>query len=131
MSLDIKSGGVINYLSKPIYYPLHLIFKNIGIGISNTTVLVPLFIIYIILTNTKLSGVNVLYFIFLSILGVLSYILFDILMGLFTFWLQNSWGLSILKITIFSFFSGSILPLDFFPSGIKKIMEKEVSDLDY
>mgnify|MGYP000883426037 FL=1 len=122
MSMDMKSGNIINYLEKPMYYPYQVIYKNMGICISNVLILAPVFIIYMFISGTSLVGENVLWFIILSILGVITYILFDVLLGLLTFWTENSWGLTLLEGTIFMFFSGRMLPLDFFPEQLGRAL---------
>lgn len=123
ISLDMKSGDIINYLVKPIYYPYHVVYKNLGIVASNILVLVPIFTAYLFISNTSIIVENLIWFILLIIMGVLTYILFDTFMGLLTFWFENSWGLGILKQSIFAFFSGSMFPLDFLPKQLNNILK--------
>lgn len=123
MSLDMRSGNIINYLIKPTYYPYHVIYKNIGIAASNVLILAPVFIIYLSFSNTNITAENLFWFVLLAIMGVFTYILFDILMGLLTFWFENSWGLNIVKQSILTFFSGSMFPLDFLPKQLNDILK--------
>lgn len=62
ISQDIKSGNIIYYLIKPVFYPLYLFLKNCGLVLSNLLIIVPIYVIYLLINNISLDLVT--YFIF-------------------------------------------------------------------
>lgn len=70
---------------------------------------------------------NILTFLAFIVSVVLSYILsfyLNLIFGYLAFWLMNIWGFSILKGSIIKFFSGSLIPLSFFPDIVGDIFEQ-------
>lgn len=122
-SMEIQNGSIINTLSKPVYYPLVIFFKNIGIGMSNLLIVGPLIVIYFLSNGVSVFPIRIFYFLISGFLGFITYILIDIVFSLMTFWLVNSWGISLMKGAIYSIFTGSLLPLDLYPQGIRKYIE--------
>ncbi|WP_414713606.1 ABC transporter permease [Schnuerera sp.] len=121
MSMDIKSGNIAYTLLKPLDYQMQFIFKNIGIiipmsGISFFSVLI--FRIFVLQLE---APVNFIYFIISTFLSFLTVITFDFVLGMICFWTENSWGINAFKFAIISFFSGKLIPLDFFPGYLKHI----------
>ncbi len=123
VSREIKTGNIVNALSKPYNYPLSIFMKNLGIVFFNFLLLSPVFFIY----ATVFSSASIkewTLFLLSLILGSITYILFDINMALLTFWTESDWGISLLKNAIIFFFTGRLFPLDFLPSGIYHIFKK-------
>ncbi len=123
ISQEIKSGNIVNHLSKPYRYPLSILMKNMGILCINVMVLLPVFLLYGLLFLRGISAETVLWFLISASLGVMNYLLFDISMGLLTFWTENGWGISLLKHAVLFFFTGKLFPLDFFPAFVQKILQ--------
>lgn len=121
ISLDIKTGNIINNLIKPSNYPKQIIFKNIGIVLANIAVIAPIVAVFAIKLNVHIN-INLLYFLISAILGIVLYIMFDCLLGLLTFWTENSWGISLFKHAILQLFTGGLFPLNLFPEKIYKIV---------
>ena len=42
--------------------------------------------------------------------------------GVLCFYTSSGWGLNSLKVTLISFFSGTLLPLAFFPAGLREVL---------
>lgn len=123
VSREIKTGNIVNALSKPYNYPLSIFMKNLGIVCFNFLLLSPLFFIYAAVFSS-VSVKELSLFLMSAVLGIITYILFDINMALLTFWTESDWGISLLKNAILFFFTGRLFPLDFLPSGIYLIFRR-------
>lgn len=108
---DIRSGAVVNALVRPMDYGVQVLYKNIGIACVNALLYGPLVVLFVVLQN-KGDVLGATAFIVLAILGVLTAIQFDCLMGYLTFWTENSWGIALLKSGLFMFFTGRLFPVD-------------------
>ena len=70
---------------------------------------------------------NILMFLGFILSVIFSYLLsfyVNLIFGYLAFWLMNIWGFSILKTSIIKFFSGSLIPLAFFPEIVRNIFEQ-------
>ena len=123
VSKEIKTGNIVNVLSKPYNYPLSVFLKNLGIVCFNFLLLSPLFFIYAAVFSS-VSVKELSLFLLSVILGIITYILFDINMALLTFWTESDWGISLMKNAILFFFTGRLFPLDFLPSGIYSVFRR-------
>jgi ABC-2 type transport system permease protein len=68
------------------------------------------------------SGLGLILFPFSLILAFLISFCFDYFVGLSTFYTESIWGISITKEIILTVFSGALLPLQFFPDAVQKIL---------
>ena len=132
INTDIRKGTIGNYLIKPISYRGKFAATSFGS----------------LLTMTALFGVP-LYAAALGILGWLGFLprvtfpaffahlgLFLLaglcasllndtiayIFGVLCFYTTSSWGLNYLKTTMISFLSGALLPLAFFPAGLREVL---------
>ncbi|SDW61532.1 ABC transporter permease [Tepidimicrobium xylanilyticum] len=121
MSIDIRSGNIAYTLLKPLDYQMQFLFKNIGIIIPMSMISLFSVLLFRIFVLPLDGPVNFVYFIISIFLSALTVITFDFVLGVICFWTENSWGINTFKFTIISFFSGKLIPLDFFPEYLKYI----------
>ena len=129
VSDDVVKGTVAMNLIKPIDYRFSLIFK--GIGSSVYRFLVPGIFVWIgvelyscLVLHEPFTGiVNLVLYLCSAIFSFFIYVLFDFCFGMIAFYTTYMFGMNTIKNVMISFFSGQLIPLNFFPSCIKKIIE--------
>lgn len=124
ISEDIKSGNIIYLLLKPMDYQLQFICKQLGIFLYMLVIISIVFVTMYSLIVSLPIPMNPLYFLISLILGLLTVVSFDFLMGQFCFWTENSWGLTYFQFAIVELLSGTLIPLDFFPRGLQNLVIK-------
>ena len=123
LALEIRHGKISSYLIYPFnFWEFHtasfLSFQMVQISIALTTVII-------------LSSIQLMSFPPLSvlILGLFYCLLVSLLWfslqfftGILAFWLEETWMLRAFIQTIVTFLSGSIVPLEFFPSWLSSLL---------
>jgi len=119
----IKSGDIVNYLTRPVNFVKSLIFDSLGF------VLIRLCIFFILLILlTYISGLDFPNFFVLILFIIYGFLLFffytviDIIIGSLAFWLTEVWGIENSFNHIFWILSGRALPYSLFPSWFNIII---------
>jgi ABC-2 type transport system permease protein len=125
ISTQILQGTIATYLSKPVDYQLLVLFRSAGMMFSNVMLItVPtVLIVFGLLRMPGVVGINLL---FLPVSLALAYVLsfsFDYVVGLTSFYTESVWGLSMVKKIVIMVLSGMLIPLQFFPEGIRHVLE--------
>ena len=124
MSYEVVNGIIVMDLIKPIDIQLMKMFGAIGFVFYNfiTVTLPALFVIIFIFQ----PGVITVRSIALSIIPiVLAFFIsfnIDYVIGLTSFYTESIWGISIAKDTIVLLLSGALIPINFFPEILRKIV---------
>jgi len=124
MSFDIREGMIASYLIKPIDLQFYVLFTSLGFflmslsAITLPTILLLLFVFHIEIP----LGVGLAIFPLSLILAYLLSFCLDYFIGLLGFYTESVWGLSITKEIIVTVLSGALIPLQFFPDVIQKIL---------
>ncbi|MBR0205911.1 MAG: ABC-2 family transporter protein [Clostridia bacterium] len=129
---DIRKGTIGNYLIKPISYRGKFAATSFGSLLTMTLLFGIPFYAAALLT---LGGLGFLpdlsfpaFFVHLGLFlvaGLFASLLNDVIayiFGVFCFYTTASWGLNSLKETLISFLSGTLLPLAFFPAGLREVV---------
>ena len=133
INADIKKGTVGNYLIKPISYRGKFAATSLGNLLTMTLMFgVPMYTAALVTLGCMgfLPGLTFPAFfahlgLFL-IAGLCASLLNDTIayiFGVLCFYTSAGWGLNSLKTTIISFLSGTLLPLAFFPAGLREIVK--------
>ena len=129
---DIKKGTVGNYLIKPISYRGKFAAISLG-NLATMTVMFGLpFYTAALVTLRSLGFLPDMHFpaffahlgLFLAA-GLCASLLNDTIayiFGVLCFYTSSGWGLNSLKTTLISFLSGTLLPLAFFPTGLRELV---------
>ena len=132
INTDIRKGTVGNYLIKPISYRGKFAATNLGSLLTMTALFgVPLYAAALV-TLGELGFLPDLAFpaffahlgLFL-LAGLCAALLNDAvayIFGVLCFYTSSGWGLNSLKETLVSFLSGTLLPLAFFPAGLREAL---------
>jgi ABC-2 type transport system permease protein len=120
----VSSGDIIRFLTKPIDFPLQLFADASGSGITNSMMIaLPSFIVVYIISGAGLpSPAGILFFVISVAIGYLLNFFFDFLIGLTVFLTQSIGGVVMAKDTIVLFLSGAVVPLAFFPEGVRRVL---------
>lgn len=121
---EIREGNIATYLTKPIDYQVYNLFANLGsllvslVAISIPTALMLAFVFRV----TVPFGIGLFLFPVSLLLAFLISFSIDYAIGLMGFYSESVWGLSITKEIIVTVFSGALIPLQFFPEALQRIL---------
>lgn len=126
VSDEIRTGEINSIIIKPYEY-IRLKFISY---LADQTIIILIITVLLVLNLTCVSiflGVssliNLLLFIISIIMGMLILFHFAFFIGIVTFWWNEIKGLFYFQALILQFFSGSIIPLDWYPSYLKEIVK--------
>lgn len=119
---EINNGNLSNFLIKPINYFLYWFSKDMGDKAMNILFsILELAILFLLLHPTIFIQTNVLFillsFLF-SLIALLLYFFFNIILGLMGFWNSDVWAPRFIFIILLNFFAGSLFPLDILPKQV-------------
>ena len=121
---EIREGIIANYLTKPLDFQLYNLFANLGSLLMNlTAITLPTVILLAFVFKVKIAyGPGLFLFPVSLLLAFLISFSIDYFIGLMGFYSESVWGLSITKEIIVTVFSGALIPLQFFPAALQKIL---------
>jgi ABC-type uncharacterized transport system permease subunit len=121
----VRSGNVLRYLTQPIDFMSQFFAAALGDGIMNCVMIaLPSLIIAFLLSGSGLpSPANVLLFIPSVAIGFLLNFFIDFITGLSVFLSQSISGIYQAKETTIMVLSGALVPLAFYPPGVRGVLE--------
>lgn len=121
---EIREGAIATYLTKPIDYQVYALFANFGALLMNlTAITVPTALVMLFVFKVKVAfGPGLFLFPLSLLLAFLISFSIDYFVGLFGFYSESVWGLSITKEIIVTVISGALIPLQFFPDAIQRVL---------
>ena len=129
---DIRKGTIGNYLIKPISYRGKFAATSFGSLLMMTAMFGLPFYTAALVTLRSLGFLPDLtfpaFFAHLGLFllsGLCASLLNDVIayiFGVLCFYTTSAWGLNSLKATVISFLSGTLLPLAFFPAGLREVL---------
>lgn len=124
MSYDIREGNITNHLIKPLDYQLMTLFGCMGRMLINmAAITLPTLIMLLLVFRIPVAvGWGLLFFPLSLLMAFLVSFCFDYFVGLLTFYTESIWGISMVKEVIVTAFSGALVPLQFFPEAIQKVL---------
>jgi len=124
ISHEIEDGSIAVYLTKPIDYQFYALSISLGsmltnaVAISVPTVLLLVFVFKV----TFVFGPGLLIFPISILLAFLISYCFDYFTGLIMFYTESIWGVSVTKEIMITVFSGALIPLQFFPEAVQRVL---------
>ncbi len=121
----VTSGDILRYLTKPMDF-LTLFFSSaLGDGlVSCVTIGLPSLVLAFVFSGAGFPPLaNLLLFLPAVALGFLLNFLIDFLTGMSAFVVQSISGISNAKNTTILVLSGALVPLPFYPEGIRRVLE--------
>ncbi|NLO98100.1 MAG: ABC transporter permease [Peptococcaceae bacterium] len=120
----VRTGDIAFEMLRPYDYPLRMLFTDLGsISFHFVTAILPLYIVIFALfqPDIPLSASQWGLFILSAALGYLIRYSLELTFGLFTFWLIETGGVEDVFYFSISLFSGSVVPLWFFPDWLERL----------
>jgi ABC-2 type transport system permease protein len=124
MSFEIREGAIAMYLVKPIDMGLYMLAGSFGSVLLNTTIItIPTILMLLFVFKVQLvMGIGLYLFPISLLLAFLVSFHIDYFVGLICFYSESVWGISSTKEIIVTVFSGALIPLQFFPEAIQKVL---------
>lgn len=124
VSSEIRDGKISVYLTKPIDYQLYNLFATLGFASTSLiTVSLPTVVMLLLVFRIHIGvGIGFLFFPLSLVLAFFIGFNFDYAVGLTSFYTESIWGISTTKDIIISVLSGALLPLQFFPEALQRIL---------
>jgi ABC-2 type transport system permease protein len=121
----VRDGSVAHDLARPVGFPGQMLAQQLGTTIGLTPLVVITFPLAALLGSLRLPaslGAAFAYAISLVLAYVIT-ILLGLLIGLVAFWTLELGGFIGIYSFVSQFFSGALVPLRFFPPGLKAVAE--------
>jgi ABC-2 type transport system permease protein len=121
---EIREGIIANYLTKPLDFQIYNLFANLGSLLINlTAVTLPTALVMIFVFKVNIAfGIGLFLFPISLLLAFLISFSIDYFIGLLGFYSESVWGFSTTKEIIVTVFSGALIPLQFFPEPIQRVL---------
>ena len=124
LSYEIREGIIAVHLTKPVDYQLYALALSLGSAlITLAAITLPTVVmLYFVFRVPFQAGPGLALFpVSLALAFVISFN-FDFFIGVIGFYSESIWGTSITKEIIISVCSGALIPLQFFPDVIQKVL---------
>lgn len=128
---EVHDGTIAMSFVKPISYRLRMLFTTFGAFATRVLVIgIPLFIIsygifygigFIVIKSALDFILHLILFIISQMCSLILYDTFSYIFGILCFYTTSSFGLNQLMNVVLKFFSGSLIPISFFPGIMKDI----------
>lgn len=124
MSRDMKNGNIAIQFVRPIDYQVSVFSRSMGDICTNFVIIfIPSFLIVLFFSGGEIKlGFNLIFFMIAFLLAAIINLMFDFLIGLISFYTESIWGISTMKDTIVLLLAGAVIPLPFFPEGVRNII---------
>jgi ABC-2 type transport system permease protein len=124
MNFEIREGIIAMYLTKPIDLGFYMLFVSLGALVMNImAITIPTVLMMTLVFKVQfVFGPGLLLFPLSLLLAFLVSFCIDYSIGLLGFYSESIWGMSTTKEIIVTAFSGALVPLQFFPDAIEKIL---------
>jgi len=123
MGEDIQTGKIVVDLLKPVPYPLYSFLGSLGYCITRffTLFMPTAVIVYFISDGGIHIGINILWFLISAAMSLVINFYINFMVGTICMYTESIWGINIMKEVIVGLLSGSVVPIAFFPEGLKSV----------
>ena len=125
MTRTINDGSIATELIKPIDYQVCMLFRTAGFVLVNMVVItLPSVLVLFLVFGVRIeTGIGLAFAPVALLLAFLISFTFDYIVGTSGFFTESTWGISMTKEIITTLLSGALVPLQFFPEGIRRVLE--------
>lgn len=120
----IEKGTILSDFTKPIHFRNYMFAEDVGNNLFHLIfIFLPSFLFFSIYYRLQInvSNINIIFFILSLIFAVFISFFIKFIIGLFAFWLETSWYIPFIVGAIFELFSGSTIPIWFYPNWLIQI----------
>jgi ABC-2 type transport system permease protein len=123
---DIRLGRISSYLIYPFsFWRFHagnfLAFQGIQMGVSVVTLAAVVAQGWVPLQSIE-QGLAILTGFFYTLCVGFFWFQMSYIIGIMAFWLDETWVIRVMMITVSQFFSGALLPLEIFPEVLQRVL---------
>jgi ABC-2 type transport system permease protein len=124
ISYHITSGSIIMDLIKPLDFQLYALSRTVGFLFFNFTMIaLPSALVLFLFLGAEIEvGVGLFFLPAALVLAFLVSFAIDYIIGLTSFYTESIWGISVTKEMITTLLSGALVPLQFFPDVVQRIL---------
>jgi ABC-2 type transport system permease protein len=124
ISFEIREGAIAMYLAKPIDFGLYMLAGTLGSVLLNITIIsIPTILMLVFVFKIQfVFGIGLYLFPISLFFAFLVSFFIDYFVGLVCFYTESVWGISSTKEILVTLFSGALIPLQFFPEAMQKIL---------
>jgi len=121
----VKDGEILSFLTKPLDFQAQFFAFALGDGLVNCVAIgLPSLVLAFLLSGAGFPPLaNLLLFVLAVAMSFLLSFLIDFLTGLSVFLTQSISGISMAKETTILVLSGALVPLPFYPKGVREVLE--------
>jgi len=122
LSMLIRTGKFLAFALRPVHHPFFALSQKIGHRLLGTLVeALPCAIIFTLLFKIDMRPANIPWTILSIILALLIFFYVSYIIGIASFWVVESQGIRAFYNLLSGVFSGSFIPLVFFPKPLQTI----------
>jgi len=121
----IKFGDFARYVLMPVDFFWSMISEAFGNKLPSMLIKAPVLLLLLKLFFDIIINTNPVYLIMFIMSLLMSFLLYNVfffIMGLLTFWQESYFLFELLGVAALNFFSGALIPLDFYPGFMKTIV---------
>jgi ABC-2 type transport system permease protein len=124
ISYHITTGAIIMDLVRPVDFQLQALSRTVGFMFFNFTMIaLPSALVLFFFFGAEIEiGVGLLFLPVGLFLAFLVSFAIDYIIGLTSFYTESIWGISVTKEIITTLLSGALVPLQFFPHIVQRIL---------
>ncbi len=124
MNSEIRDGSIAMYLTKPMDIGTYFLSASLGALLLNITIItIPTVLLLLFVFKVQfIIGIGLILFPISLLLAFFISFFFDYFVGLVCFYSESVWGISSTKEIIITVLSGALIPLQFFPAAVQKIL---------
>jgi ABC-2 type transport system permease protein len=121
----VKNGDIANYLLKPVRMEWQLLGNAIGKGcydlLTNGGPALILSLLFV--SSWPRVTASTFFLLFAYVISAYAFVfVFELCIGVISYYTSNLWGVNKLKRSFMSFFAGELLPLTLYPQALLKIL---------
>lgn len=125
MSREVINGTIVMHLIKPLDLQFLIMCRSLGIVLFNFLgiTLPAIFVIIFVFQPGTITATNLIFSLLPLMMAFFISFNIDYIIGLTSLYTESIWRISIAKGTIVLLFSGALIPINFFPETLRKIIE--------
>lgn len=124
MSHMIRDGSIAMELIKPVDFQLFMLFRTAGFVLCNLLLItIPSVLVLFLAFGVRIdTGIGLTFLPIALLFAFLISFNLDYVVGTSGFYTESTWGISMTKEIITKLLSGALVPLQFFPEAVQRVL---------
>lgn len=122
----VRTGGLAHVMLKPVSFTEQIFFESLGVNIYRGIFIgLPLLLcsVFAFGVGYHFGVFNLMRFFVLVGFSYVFIYLFELLLGLISFFSVNTWGINSMKLAVITIFSGRFLPISAYPEKFRVVVD--------